>query len=137
MRIQTQTRHDRRYRTDGIEELQGSVSAIPDDDQTSVWLPAMHDADELSRPERQRLVAPTPLVRAALGRGQRCEKRQRPDSTCPRDGRKQVQRDPAQPAYLDEMAMAGADWIAIDACRSDLHPADHDEPGGPAARGAA
>jgi hypothetical protein len=55
--------------------------------------------------------------------------------TCPGDGYEQLQRDPAQPAYVDEVAMTGAHGVAIDAGCSNLRPtsafdgfiATHDE----------
>lgn len=80
----------------------------------------MHEPDQLARPERERLVATVPLVAVAFRRGERREERQCPDMARPRDGHEQVQTDPAQAPYLDEVAVAGAHRVAIDAGCGDL-----------------
>lgn len=64
-----------------------------------------------------------PLLAVPLGGGERRQERQRPDMARPRDGREQLQRDPAQPAYLDEVAVTRADGVAVDAGCGDLGPA--------------
>lgn len=61
----------------------------------------------------------TSFATGTLGRHQRGQERQRPDTPRPRDRGEQHQAHPAQPARLDEMAVGGANRITVDALGRD------------------
>jgi len=64
---------------------------------------------------------PSPVrVGISLGRRQRSQERQSPDAPGPGDLRQDHDREPAQAARLDEMAMAGAGWIAVNSAGGNL-----------------
>src|SRR3954452_8054304 len=84
-----------------------------------------HAQDSLAGPVGERLVAPAALGMIALRRRQDAEERQGPDPLRPGDRGKHHEAEPAQAAGLDEMLLAGAHRVAVDAARRD--------PGAPAA----
>jgi hypothetical protein len=63
------------------------------------------------------LVRPAALPCEPLRGRQHGQERQRPDAARPRYRRQQGQRHPAQAAGLDEMAVAGAHGVTVDAAR--------------------
>jgi hypothetical protein len=98
-------------------------------------LPARQLLNHLPCALGQRLRFASPRFIVLFGGRERAHPRQRPDALCPGYRCQPHQADPAQATGFDEMALAGPDWIAIDAARRDLmapppfnrliDPADH------------
>jgi len=122
-RIQAQTGDGRDrlgQRSTPIQEGQGRVAAVSDQNERSFRQPASDLDHHLLCPACQRLVPPLVRLIVTLGRCQHGQKRQCPDPPCPGDRCQQHQTDPAQPAALDEETLAGAGGIAVDAFGRDL-----------------
>ena len=100
--------------------------------------PARGLEQALPGPVGQLLVRPAPLLGIPFRGRQHGQERQRPHAPRPGDRGQERQRHPAQPACLDEVAMAGAHGVAIDPAGRDaltpasfqrvIHP-DHHRPG--------
>ena len=103
----------------GGEEVQRGVAAVGYRDDHAVRPPAAHDAEQLAGPVGHRLVLTAALGVVAFGGRERGEDGQRPGAGCPGDGDQQHQADPAQPACFHEMAVAGANGVAVDALGRD------------------
>src|SRR5215208_5757917 len=105
---------------ESCEQLDGRIAHVPDSHEAPFRQPPGRLQKELAGPVGQLLVAATSLSGETLGGRQGGEEGQRPDPTGPRDRSKHHDTDPAQTTGLDEMAVAGADRIAVDAARLDL-----------------
>ena len=106
---------------DCAQQLDGSVARIRNGDEAPVRKPPCDLKQPLSRPVRQSLM-PAACSREALGWRQHGQERERPDTISPWEWREQHERQPAQTRRLDEVAMRGADRIAIDAACLDPRP---------------
>ena len=95
-------------------------AAVGECDDALVWQPPGNLQQPLPGTIDQRLEADTAPVDPALQRHQYGQERQRPDPLRPRYWYQQHRRQPAQPACLDEMAMARAHRIAVNAPCRDL-----------------
>ena len=104
----------------GGEQLDDGIAGIGDGDNAAIRQPARGLEQRLPGPVGQRLMAAPVLLRVALGGREHGQERQRPDAPGPGDRRQQHDREPAQPARLDEVAVGGAHRVAIDPARLDL-----------------
>jgi len=95
MRIEAQAGNDGRGGPQGVEQVEGSVASVADDDQRAVREPAMDHANQLAGPERDRLVAPTMLLGVAFRGSKRTQERQCPDTPSPGNRDQQHEADPA------------------------------------------
>ena len=120
--IQAQTGDEGGHRAHGVQEVQGGVGAVADEHERAGRVPPVQPPNQLPRPGRHRLVPTVALVGVARGGGQGRQEGQRPDASRPRDGHEQRPADPAQAIDFDEVALAGADRVAVDAGRGDLGP---------------
>ncbi len=66
-RIEAQAGNDGGDGPHGIQQVEGGVAPVANDDQRAVWEPAMHESNELACPQRNGLVpAAVPLRRSVL-----------------------------------------------------------------------
>ncbi|GAW37172.1 glutathione-binding protein GsiB precursor [Roseovarius sp. A-2] len=105
---------------DGMSQLMNGKAAVTHEDDIAVGQPAAELARPLAGPVGQQLVPAATLSIGALRWRQQGQDRQGLHDACPRDRRQHHEAQPAQAAGLDEVAMTGADGIAIDAARRDL-----------------
>ncbi len=105
--------------THRIKEQEGREAAIAHQDEVAPRQPEAGLESELASDVEQRLVATAPFATGALRRHQRGQERQGPDASRPGDRGEHHQAHPAQPARLDEMAVGGANGIAVDALGRD------------------
>ena len=120
---------------DGVGQFVDGETAVADEDDVAVGQPAAELERPLAGPVGQQLVPAAVLAIGALRRREQGQHWQGFHHTCPRDRRQHHETQPTQAAGLDEMAMAGADGITVDATRGDLaappafdgiiHPDDH------------
>ena len=103
-----------------IEQVDGGEAAVGDRDDAALGQPARRLQQNLPAPIGQLLVPLLALAGIAFGRRQDGQERQCPDAPGPWDLRQQHDREPSQAARFDEVAVRGADRIAIDAARFDL-----------------
>ena len=101
------------------QELQGGEAAVAQQHDLAPGQPAACLQGHLPRPVGQLLVPPAALAAVALRGGERGQERQRPDAPGPGDRGQQHQAEPAQAAGLDEVALRGADRVAVDALGAD------------------
>jgi len=80
---------------DRVEQVEGSVAPVAHDDQRAVWEPAIHQTNQLTRPARDRLVAPTMRLGVAFRGSKRTQERQCPDTPSPGNRDQQHEADPA------------------------------------------
>jgi hypothetical protein len=99
----------------GVEEQQCGQAAGADQDKVACAQPAAGLKGKLATDIEQPLVPAPALPAGALGRNESGEEWQGPDPSGPGDGGEQHQAHPAQPARLDEVAIGGADRVAVDA----------------------
>ena len=97
------------------QEFQGGKAAVAHHHQLAARQPAPGLQRQLPSPIRQLLVLPSALLAVALRRGERRQERQRPHPPCPGDRGQEHEAEPAQAACLDEVPMAGAYRVAINA----------------------
>src|SRR5215213_5886509 len=98
----------------GGQELEGGETAVSHKHQRPLRYPATGLEDQLARPVGQFLVPFAVLAAVPLGGRQGGQEGQRPDPPGPGDRDQQHQAEPAQAARLDEVAVAGADRVAVD-----------------------
>ena len=104
---------------DSGQQFERREAAVGDEYQTAIWQPAFGLQDRLPGPRRQRLVAlAIGFAPARRGRQDRQE-RQSPCPLGPGYRHRDHQRQPAQAAGLDEVALGGSDRVTIDAARVD------------------
>src|ERR1700733_2596089 len=104
---------------DSGQQLERREAAVGDEYQTAIWQPAFGLQDRLPSPRRQRLVAlAIGFAPACRGRQDRQE-RQRPSPFGPGYRHRDHQRQPAQAAGLDEVALGGPNRVSIDAACAD------------------
>ena len=101
------------------QELEGGEAAVGDQHQLPLRHPATGLEDQLSAPVGELLVVPPAFAAVALRGGEGGEERQCPDPPGPGNRHQQHQAEPAQATRLDEMPVAGADWIPIDPLGAD------------------
>ena len=101
------------------QEIQRGEAAVAQQHDLAPGQPAACLERHLPRPVGQLLVPPAALAAVALRRCQRGQERQRPDAPRPRDRGQEHQAQPAQAAGLDEVALRGADRVAVDALGAD------------------
>jgi hypothetical protein len=104
------------------QQLDRRVAAVGDNDQRAVREPAPQEQQRLPRPAGQLLVAATPRAVMPRGGGKAGEERRGPGAPGPGERHQQQQAEPAQPADLDEVVLAGAHRVAVEAGRGDLGP---------------
>ena len=120
---------------DGVRQFMDGKAAIAHENDVALWYPATDLERPLARPVGQQLVSATALMVGALRRSQQAEHREGLHNAGPGDRRQHHEAQPAQPTGFDEVAMAGADGVAIDAAHGDpaapsaldciVHPDDH------------
>ena len=98
----------------GGQELEGGETAVSHKHQRPLRHPATGLENQLARPVGEFLVPPAVLAAVPLGGRQGGQEGQRPDPPGPGDRDQQHQAEPAQAARLDEVAVAGADRVAVD-----------------------
>jgi hypothetical protein len=118
--VQAQPSDDTEPVPDSVEQVDDGVAAIGDRDNAAVRQPARDLEQSLPCPVGQLLMAASVFLRVPLGGREHGQERQRPDAPGPGDRRQQHDREPSQPARLDEVAVAGAHRIPINPARFDL-----------------
>src|SRR5215213_4433333 len=101
------------------QEIQGGEAAVGNQHQVASRQPPAYLQDYLPAPLGQLFVPPAVLAVVSFGGGQRGQKRKSPDALRPGDRHQQHHAEPAQAGCLDEMPVAGADRVAIDAFGGD------------------
>ena len=101
------------------QEIQGGEAAVGNQHQLASRQPPACLQDHLPAPLGELFVPPAGLAVVSFGGGQRGQKRQRPDALRPGDRHQQHHAEPAQAGRLDEMPVAGADRVAINAFGGD------------------
>ncbi len=104
------------------QQRDGRVAAIGDDDEQTLREPAAQEQQRLPRPIGQLLVATAARAVVPLGRGEDGQERQGPGPPRPRDRHEEHQAEPAQPAHLHEVALAGSDRVAVQPLGRDPRP---------------
>ena len=102
------------------QQFECREAAVGDEDERAVGQPAFRLQDRLACPIGQRLVAFAVLLAPSRRWRENGQERQRPVPAGPADRRHHHQRQPAQPAGLDEVPLRGPDRVTIDAARLDL-----------------
>src|SRR3954470_4406178 len=98
----------------GGQELEGGETAVSHKHQRPLRHPATGLEDQLARPVGQFLVPFAVLAAVPLGGRQGGQEGQRPNPPGPGDRDQHHQAEPTQTAGLDEVAVAGADRVAVD-----------------------
>ena len=96
-----------------------SEARVADEDDPASGQPATELQHALARPIGEELVPAARFRIRAFGRREQRQHRQRLDACRPGNGREHHEAQPAQAAGLDEMPVAGAHRVAIDATRGD------------------
>src|ERR671929_69543 len=115
-----------RDHTEGLahvsQQFDRREAAVRHGDDPPLRQPARGLQQHLTCPVGQPLVPPAVFPAPALRGREHDQERQTPDASGPGHRGQQHDAQPAQAAGLDEMAVAGADRIAVDAAGLDLRP---------------
>lgn len=101
-------------------EIMGGKAAVANEDDLSPGQPADQLQCRLPGPVGQGFMPLAVATVCPLGWCQQRQHRQGLDQAGPRHRGQHHEAEPAQPADLDEMAVAGADEVAVDPSRRDL-----------------
>ena len=102
-------------------------AAVAHEDDAAPWQPATELQCALPRPVGQQFMVPTTLMVGSLGRGKQGQDRQGLYQARPWHRGQHHEAQPTQAAGFDEMAVAGAHWIPVDApCADPASPSAFD-----------
>ncbi len=103
------------HRLAEVEQVECGAAAVSHHDDGTVWKPTPELEYHLARPVGDPLVSPSHLPVVAFGRSQSRQYRQCPCPMRPGYGGQPHQAYPAQARGLDQMAVAGARSVSVDA----------------------